>query len=238
MSRKCKLSDKEMVEAKEMYESGVHSNSAVARLFKHKKVTEKNIRDWAKQREWLKVGVVTPKEKKDLAQATPKKRKPKSKKLQKEENFIELVESSKPISNEEMSSARDMVVELIVSLQRETYIRRYMKVKLGIYGEIFNIIFNSAKTVLAKGIEKNLDYRFNLHIEARLKLYRKFEDSGDLKSAYMVLMDMAKLEGLYPKDPRLLVPVESNKKIFALQIPEEYQNDAFVVDVIKDDSEQ
>lgn len=251
MSKVSKVSDSTLEEIKILWEKGERNNSNIASMFEEYNVTEKNIRDWAKKFGWTrehkpslkrpKVGDagavvrLTDKRRKKKPKQNPEVQKKTHGDQQREDilRSMEEIERGERFSTKELNEILEIILEMIVSGYRKTQIKQFLERKRQVATHLFNELHLHAIKALADSIEYNMMSRYAFHVEARLRLLRKLEEKEDWRGVHAVLMDLGRLEGVYPKDPILdMKGVESTKKVFALKVPDEYRNMAITAKVI------
>lgn len=232
------------LQIKELWEKNADSNRGIARRFEEYNVTEKNIRNWAERYDWIRerkprvrIGRppkavvetymregVKPGEKRPHTTGPRKEPEP-------EKSFDEYCPEDVVITSNgieygfvEVERFIDIIVEMVVSGHRKRSIYLYFKNKYNLSRKVFDRVYTMAMETLVKSIEKNMEARYAFHIEARLRMFRKFEESGKYESAMGVLIDLAKLEGMYQKEPTVnIVNVSNENKVIKLKLPEEYK---------------
>ena len=245
MARKLKVSEKQLAEIKSLWREGRTPNTSIAELYSDQKVTEKNIRDWAKVYKWEKK-----KPKKDTKIRKTTTRGVKSKivkealESKKEVDSgevtleIKLAEEVKDKSAMELTDLVDIVLNLVIKGEPRYLIVSFLKRKYNVSGVLFNKLHDFAMEALANTVERNMNARFAFHIESRKRLLRKMEDENDWRGCLLVLTDLGKIEGMYPKEPLINVNhISEEDVVFELEMPDEYRGEHFI-DVIEEDNEK
>lgn len=244
MPKQLKVTEEELESIQKLWESGQLSNVKIAEQFSTSKVTEKNIRDWSKLFEWDTTNkkVRKPKDKRPktitgiknemLTKARakkPKTRIPQEEKTTEDKQLEANVSDLTAMSTESINEITEVVINLILQGEPQHVIKAFINRKYDVKMRLFKDMYERANSYLADRVEKNLNSRFAYHVEARKVLLRKYMDKGDLNGYARTLTDLARLEGVYPKDPLITQNnINAGDIVIEAVIPSEYSEDHFV----------
>jgi hypothetical protein len=116
------------------------------------------------------------------------------------------------------------IIEELIKGARKTTILKSIKRKFKIDNNLATAFYGIALTELENNLPTNVNAIYAMHIESRLYDAKMLRQVGDYASANRVMQDLARLQGLYPKEQGGLAITEQNKSdTIELIIPDEYK---------------